>query len=153
MSGADAGFAFLLGVVAAFNPCGFALLPAYLAVIVTGSAAGSVGRLDAIRRAIGFGLAMTLGFVVVFTGFGLLFGAVNAALQGAVLPLVPYLTVTLGVVLVALGVSMLVRGECGDPVCGSQVARHGQRSPRRPCMGQPSRWHRCPARSGPSSPS
>lgn len=126
MSSADAGFAFLLGVVAAFNPCGFALLPAYIAVIVTGSAAGSVDRLDAIRRAIGFGLAMTLGFVVVFTGFGLLFGGVNAALQGAVLPHMPYLTVTLGVVLVVLGVTMLVRGELRGP--GLRVAGRAPRA-------------------------
>ena len=116
----DAAFAFLLGVVAAFNPCGFALLPAYLAVIVTGSADVSVTRLHAIRHAISFGLAMTLGFVAVFTGFGLLFGGVNAALQGSVLPLLPYVTVALGVVLVALGATMLVRGELRGP--GLRVA-------------------------------
>ena len=120
MSSPDAAFAFLLGVVAAFNPCGFALLPAYLAVIVTGSANASVTRLHAIRHAISFGLAMTLGFVTVFTGFGLLFGGVNAALQGSVLPLLPYVTVALGVVLVALGATMLVRGELRGP--GLRVA-------------------------------
>lgn len=126
MSGADAAFAFLLGVVAAFNPCGFALLPAYIAVVVAGSADGSATRLHAIRRAIGFGLAMTLGFVVVFTGFGLLFGGVNAAWQGAVLPYLPFVTVTLGVALVALGVTMLARGELRGP--GLRVAGRAPRA-------------------------
>jgi cytochrome c biogenesis protein CcdA len=115
MSGSEAAFALLLGAVAAFNPCGFALLPAYIAVIVTGAAEGSVTRLQSLRYALGFGLAMTLGFVGVFTAFGLLFVGVSAALQGTVLPYVPYLTGLLGAALVILGVVMVVTGELRGP--------------------------------------
>jgi cytochrome c biogenesis protein CcdA len=110
-----AAYALLLGAVAAFNPCGFALLPAYITVIVTGSADGEVPRTEALSRAALFGLAMTLGFVAVFTGLGLLFGGVNAALQGSILPYLPYVTLVLGVALVVLGFVMLIKGEMRGP--------------------------------------
>lgn len=115
MDATAAGFALLLGAVAAFNPCGFALLPAYMAVIVTGSADADQSRLAALRRAIGFGLAMTLGFVAVFTAFGLVFVGVNTALQGSVLPYLPYVTVVLGVALTVLGARMLAGHEVAIP--------------------------------------
>lgn len=115
MTGADAAFALLLGAVAAFNPCGFALLPAYVTVIVTGSADAGTGRASSLRRALGFGTAMTVGFVTIFAGFGLLFGGVNAALQASVLPYLPYLTTVLGVALVILGIVMVRHGELRGP--------------------------------------
>ncbi|PKQ27273.1 MAG: cytochrome C biogenesis protein [Actinobacteria bacterium HGW-Actinobacteria-4] len=110
-----AAYALLLGMVAAFNPCGFALLPAYITVIVTGSADESVSRSMAVRRALLFGLAMTLGFMAVFTGFGLLFGAVNLGLQGSILPYVSYVTVALGALLVWLGMVLVRGGELKGP--------------------------------------
>ncbi|WP_159448774.1 cytochrome c biogenesis CcdA family protein [Demequina sp. NBRC 110053] len=110
-----AAYALLLGAVAAFNPCGFALLPAYITVLVTGSAERHVTRAAALRRAVGFGLAMTLGFMAVFTAFGLLFGAVNAGLQGSILPYLSYVTVAIGVVLVWLGIVLLRGGELRGP--------------------------------------
>ena len=122
---ADAAYALLLGAVAAFNPCGFALLPAYLTVIVTGSA-GAVGgddaavpRAVALRRALGFALAMTLGFVAVFTGLGLLFGGVSLSLQATILPYVSWVTLVLGVLVVWLGVVMAWRGELSGPGLGA----------------------------------
>jgi cytochrome c-type biogenesis protein len=115
MSDSEAAFAFVLGAVAAFNPCGFALLPAYIAVIVTGAAEGSATRLESPRYALSFGLAMTLGFVSVFTAFGLLFVGVAAALQARILPYLPYVTAVLGTVLVILGAIMVVTGELRGP--------------------------------------
>lgn len=127
-----AAFALLLGAVAAFNPCGFALLPAYITVIVTGSADENLTRAQALRRAVVFGLAMTTGFVAVFTGFGLLFGAVNVALQGSVLPYLPYVTVTLGVVLIGFGVAMAL----GREVPGLRVPTTSGRAPRADAWSQ-----------------
>lgn len=115
MNSADAAFALLLGAVAAFNPCGFALLPAYVTVIVTGSADAATGRVASLRRALGFGAAMTVGFVAVFAGFGLLFGGVNAALQASVLPYLPYITTVLGAALIVLGIIMVKHGELRGP--------------------------------------
>ncbi len=127
-----AAFALLLGAVAAFNPCGFALLPAYITVIVTGSADDRLTRPQALLRAVAFGLAMTAGFVAVFTAFGLLFGAVNVALQGAVLPYLPYVTVTLGLVLIGFGVAMAL----GREIPGLRVRPVSGRAPRADAWSQ-----------------
>jgi cytochrome c biogenesis protein CcdA len=115
LDGTAAAYALLLGVVAAFNPCGFALLPAYIMVIVTGSAESSTSRLVALRHAVGFGLAMTLGLMAVFTAFGLLFGALSLGLQQSILPYVSYVTVAIGVVLTWLGVVVVIKGELRGP--------------------------------------
>lgn len=117
-----ASYALLLGAVAAFNPCGFALLPAYVILIVTGSADSVVARPVALRRGVAFALAMTLGFLVVFTGVGLLFGAVSLSLQGSILPYMSYVTVAVGVLLVGLGVTVVVRGEPWGPGLRMQLS-------------------------------
>ncbi|MDE0572160.1 cytochrome c biogenesis CcdA family protein [Demequina sp. B12] len=112
---AAAAYALVLGAVAAFNPCGFALLPAYITALVTGSADSSVPRTTALRRAIRFGVAMSAGFLAVFLLLGLLFGGVNLALQASILPYVSYVTIVIGVALAALGVVLTVRGEMSGP--------------------------------------
>ncbi|WP_062290275.1 cytochrome c biogenesis CcdA family protein [Demequina phytophila] len=119
---ADAAYALLLGAVAAFNPCGFALLPAYVTVIVTGTAGrddAAVPRAVALRRALGFAAAMTAGFVAVFTALGLLFGGVSLSLQATVLPAVSYVTAVLGALVIALGAVMIRHGELRGPGLGA----------------------------------
>lgn len=117
----NTAYVLLLGVVAAFNPCGFALLPAYITLIVTRSAQGTVSRREAVRRAITFGLAMTFGAVAVFSAFGLLFGAVNLRLQGSILPYTSYVTLVIGVGVVVLGTVMAVTGELRGPALRVQL--------------------------------
>ena len=58
------------GMVAAFNPCGFALLPAYLALFL-GDAKGATSGAS-VGRALAVGAAVTSGFVAVFGVAGLL---------------------------------------------------------------------------------
>ncbi|QZA08416.1 cytochrome c biogenesis CcdA family protein [Mycolicibacter heraklionensis] len=94
------GLAFAAGLVAALNPCGFALLPAYLALVVRGERAGGWG---AVGRALAATAAMTLGFLTVFGAFGLLTVTVASRVQRYL----PYATVVIGMVLVALGVWLL----------------------------------------------
>jgi cytochrome c biogenesis protein CcdA len=114
-SGAFAALALTAGVLAAFNPCGFALLPAYLTVIVTGSAEQGITRIAALRRATSFALGMTLGFASVFTGFGLLFVLATSGLQGRILPYLTYLTIVIGLGLIVLGIRMASGHEVGLP--------------------------------------
>ncbi len=92
--------ALLAGAVAAFNPCGFALLPAYLGLLV---AAPEPDRVAAAGRAARFTLGMTTGFVVVFGLVGLVLSPLVASLQRYL----PVLTVVIGVVLVLGGVWLL----------------------------------------------
>jgi cytochrome c biogenesis protein CcdA len=99
------GLAFAAGLVAALNPCGFAMLPAYLALVVRGSDDG--GAAIAVGRALAATAAMTLGFLAVFGTFGLL--AVSFA--STVQKYMPYVTVVIGIALVALGVWLLTGRE------------------------------------------
>jgi cytochrome c-type biogenesis protein len=90
-------YAFALGLAAAVNPCGFPLLPAYLAVFL-GSEPAPVGV--RLMRAFRASLAMTAGFLAVFAVVGV---AVAAGLQLAV-AWVPWFTAALGLALLTAGV-------------------------------------------------
>ena len=98
------GLAFGAGLVAALNPCGFAMLPAYLALVVRGE---DVGRRAAVGRAVTATAAMAVGFVTVFGGFGIL--TVSAA--STVQRYLPYVTVLIGIILVGLGIWLLAGRE------------------------------------------
>ena len=96
------GLAFAAGLVAALNPCGFAMLPGYLTLVVRGEKGAS--QAAAVGRAIAATAAMALGFVTVFGVFGLLAVSLASTLQ----QYLPYVTVLIGVVLVALGIWLLL---------------------------------------------
>lgn len=98
------GLAFAAGLVAALNPCGFAMLPAYLALVVRGNGTGIP---SAVGRALAATAAMALGFLAVFGTFGLL----TVSLASTVQRYLPFVTVLIGIALVALGVWLLAGRE------------------------------------------
>ncbi|MFD0903199.1 cytochrome c biogenesis CcdA family protein [Actinomadura sediminis] len=89
----EISLALAAGSVAAFNPCGFALLPSYLTLLVAAPGTGGV------RRALRLSAAMTAGFVTVFGVFGLLISVLTSSVQ----EYLPWVTIVVGVALVALG--------------------------------------------------
>lgn len=93
------------GMLAAVNPCGFALLPAYLSVLVVGDrpGGGAAGRLTAVGRALVLTAAMTAGFVAVFGAFGLL----TAPVADVASRHLPWVSVAFGLVLAGLGFWLL----------------------------------------------
>lgn len=91
------------GMLAVVNPCGFALLPAYASFLVLDGDAP--GRASTIWRALAFAGAMTLGFTVVFGLFGVTLSVSLSA--GTVQRYLPWFTLVLGVLLLALGVWLL----------------------------------------------
>ncbi len=95
-------FAFGVGMVALVNPCGFALLPAYLGFFL-GQDDGDQRRIVALNRAQGVGFAMTIGFLTVFGLLGLVF----TGLWQAIVEWLPYFNVALGIGLFVLGIAML----------------------------------------------
>jgi cytochrome c-type biogenesis protein len=97
--------AVVAGMVATVNPCGFAMLPAYLALVVTGSADRT--RTQLLARAIGSSALMTLGFVTVFGLFGVVIAPVFASVQRYL----PFVTVVIGVALLVLGALLLAGRE------------------------------------------
>ena len=89
------------GMVAAFNPCGFALLPAYLALFL-GDQAGARST-SSVARALAVGAAVTAGFVAVFGLAGILISGFAVQVSAWM----PYATVVVGPLLVGLGVWLL----------------------------------------------
>lgn len=77
------GFALGAGTLAALNPCGFAMLPAYLVLFVAtpANAAESSLRLGAVSRALAATAAMTAGFLAVFVTLGLVLTPIASTVQ------------------------------------------------------------------------
>jgi cytochrome c biogenesis protein CcdA len=98
------GLAFGAGLVAVLNPCGFAMLPGYLALVVGGE---GVGRRVAVGRALTATAAMACGFLVVFGGFGVLSVSVASTVQ----QYLPYATLLIGIGLVVVGIWLLIGRE------------------------------------------
>ena len=93
------------GMAATVNPCGFALLPAYLASFV--GLQDRATRLGAVGRALAVSAVLTAGFVTVF---GLLGAALSPVLQ-EVQDYAPWFTIVFGALLVGLGVYLLTGRE------------------------------------------
>lgn len=101
MFSAELTYAFTLGMVATVNPCGFAMLPAYLSYFL--GLEGAPGQRTSVLRALGVGLAVTGGFVAVFGIIG--FGIVQLSLS--IERQLPYVTMVIGAGLFVLGIAML----------------------------------------------
>jgi cytochrome c-type biogenesis protein len=96
MSHAPLLYAFTLGLVAALNPCGFPLLPAYLSGFVGSELQPWPTRTV---RALASAAAVTVGFVAVFAPLGgLVAGGVDV-----VLGWVPWAMIPFGVAMAAVG--------------------------------------------------
>jgi cytochrome c biogenesis protein CcdA len=102
------GLAFVAGMVAAFNPCGFAMLPAYLTLVIDPQGSS---QLTAVSRALAATAAMALGFLAVFGSFGLLTVSVASTVQRYL----PYVTLAIGVALVGLGIWLISGREIRMP--------------------------------------
>jgi cytochrome c biogenesis protein CcdA len=110
------------GMLGAVNPCGFALLPAYLSVLVAGDPTrpdGPAATARAVGRALRCTAALTVGYVAVFGAFGLLLAPVSDWLQ----PRLPWLTVVLGLALAGLGGRLLSGRSLPAPGRGLRAPR------------------------------
>jgi cytochrome c-type biogenesis protein len=93
----------LAGALAAFNPCGFVLLPAYLTSLVLSGDEGE-RKSSMYLRAIRFSLGMTVGFIGVFGGFAL----VVAPIAGSLEKFLPIITIIVGVALLSLAIPLIL---------------------------------------------
>lgn len=105
MFGIELAYPFSLGLFAAFNPCGFAMLPVYVSFFLGQNSDADTSRSRSILRAVKVAGTLTLGFVLVFG----LFGVLTASVSGAIKPNLPYVVMVLGVLFIPLGIAM-VRG-------------------------------------------
>ena len=94
-------YAFTLGMVATVNPCGFPMLPAYLSFFIGADGEGRGSRLP---RALLAATAVSLGFLAVFSVLAV---PLDAGVT-TIYRIMPWLTIAVGVGLVAMGVAMLL---------------------------------------------
>lgn len=103
MIDAPLAYAFGVGMVATFNPCGFAMLPAYLSFFLGLEGARDEGTRGSPLRALAVGATMTAGFLVVFGTLGILLEPLLDTIQEKL----PWVTIVLGLGLVGLGIALL----------------------------------------------
>ena len=100
------GYAFGAGMMSTVNPCGFALLPAYLSLYLGANPQGEwdTGAVPRFFKAILVSLAVTLGFVLLFSIAGGILAAGGQLLTGVL----PWAGLLIGVSMVLLGLWLLV---------------------------------------------
>lgn len=95
-------YSFMLGVLAAVNPCGFALLPNYLLYFL-GAEPGAAARQAPMRDAIRVGMSVSSGFLAVFV----VVGVVSRLFTQWIEQNAKYAALVIGVAIIATGVRML----------------------------------------------
>lgn len=99
--------AFTAGLVATVNPCGFAMLPAYLGFFLGTEREVPRSTAGNLARALVVGSVVSLGFLLVFAIAGALINATALAIG----EWTPYLTVVIGVGLVVGGIAFITGWE------------------------------------------
>jgi len=97
-------YSFILGVMAAVNPCGFVLLPTYL-VYYLGTELNREGenKTTTLRRGLSVGIAVSSGFIGLF----LIVGIISRAFTTVIRDNAKYAALVIGVALIAMGIAML----------------------------------------------
>jgi cytochrome c biogenesis protein CcdA len=100
---APLALAFASGMVAAVNPCGFAMLPAYVSFFLGVEGERVPTRGESVLRVVPVASAVTLGFVLVFGVVGIVLRPISSTVQ----EYAPWATIVIGVALAAFGLAML----------------------------------------------
>ena len=120
------GFAFIAGMVAAVNPCGFVMLPAYLTIYLRDESdvdedQSLTGVAKRGTKAIYVSLAMGLGFVALFGSAGLLVSASQELVKEAL----PWIGFILGILMAMLGAYILIGGKIYTGIAQQIAGRVG----------------------------
>ena len=121
--GPSALFALAAGMASAVNPCGFAMLPAYLGIYLgdAGDPEKAVRPIQQIGRAVLVGLTVTAGFVALFGIVGLIIG-LGASFIG---DLLQWLGLFIGIGLALVGAWMVGGGKLYTGVAARAASHMG----------------------------
>jgi cytochrome c biogenesis protein CcdA len=119
----DFAYSFILGVLAAVNPCGFILLPTYL-LYYLGTELNRENESPAttLRRGLTVGIAVSSGFIGLF----LIVGIISRAFTTVIRDNAKYAALIIGIGLIAMGIAMF-RG-WKPPVTQPNMAMQKQRT-------------------------
>ena len=97
-------YSFILGIMAAVNPCGFVLLPTYLVYYLgTELNRADENKTTTLRRGLSVGMAVSSGFIGLF----LVVGIISRAFTTVIRDNAKYAALVIGIGLVAMGIAML----------------------------------------------
>ena len=97
-------YSFILGVMAAVNPCGFVLLPTYLVYYLgTELNRDDESKTTTLRRGLSVGIAVSSGFIGLF----LVVGIISRAFTTVISENAKYAALVIGIGLIAMGIAML----------------------------------------------
>lgn len=100
-------FAFTAGLVATLNPCGFAMLPAYLSFFMGRDGNDDAPTGHAALRALAVGATVSAGFLTVFG----IAGALITLGVRMVVDALPWMAMAVGIGIIGLGIAMLTGHE------------------------------------------
>ena len=110
-------------MAAAFNPCGFAMLPAYMGLYLgVGANEEKTSFVSQLGRALLVGISVTAGFVLLFAVAGSIIGLGARSVVGSILP---WLGLGIGILLVLAGAWLLRGGELYTALAQQAATRLG----------------------------
>jgi cytochrome c biogenesis protein CcdA len=116
------GFAFAAGMVSTVNPCGFAMLPAYLGLYLgTGDSIEKINPMYRLAKAFWIGMVVTSGFIVLFGATGIVIALGVRSLMGYI----PWLGLGIGIALTFMGAWIITGGSIYSRVAADFASKLG----------------------------
>ena len=119
---APLGFAFGAGLAAAFNPCGFAMLPAYMGLYLGVGDDDDSSFISHIGKALLIGGSVTVGFILLFAVAGAVIGLGARSVVGSILP---WIGLGVGILLTLAGAWLLGGGKLYTALAQQMAAKFG----------------------------
>ncbi|MCY4579106.1 MAG: cytochrome c biogenesis protein CcdA [Chloroflexi bacterium] len=119
---APLGFAFGAGLAAAFNPCGFAMLPAYMGLYLGVGDEDDSSFISHIGKALLIGGSVTVGFILLFAVAGAVIGLGARSVVGSILP---WIGLGVGILLTLAGAWLLGGGKLYTALAQQMAEKFG----------------------------
>ena len=123
----DLAFPLAAGLIAAFNPCGFAMLPAYLAYFLGHELKNPPDGYQGFLNGVKVSLTLSAGFVFVFALVGVLTNTVIS--ENSIEERAGYITLPIGIILILLGLAMIRGYQPNIKMPGLQIKNFNRQLP------------------------